>query len=80
MTPKHSPKVEAELIEMEAIRVAHHDVVNGHGRFIDFNARRSYRRDVANHLAKRYNALLDKYEAHGLPIAEVSITEVEDVS
>lgn len=76
MKPALTPRVEAEMVMLQAIALARQNIVANHGLFIDCSVSRSHRRDIANQLAKKYNALLDKFDLDGMHIEPVKLEDV----
>ncbi len=66
--PLHTPRVEAEMVALEAVKRAHGNL----DAFIQPGATPAYRRDVLNALAARYNKMLDASGADGMFIPETA--------
>lgn len=64
--PSHSPRTEAIMMEVEAVRRAY---LNPDSLMAD-GVTPAYRRDVRRALAKRYNRLLEAYKLDGMGLDE----------
>lgn len=71
--PNHTPRVEASLIILEAIKRQYGAIVNGGGLIADCTP--AYRRDVVNELGVRYNAMCERAKVDYLPLRTDFTTE-----
>lgn len=72
--PNHTPRQEALLIEVEAIKRAYDSVKRKHNHFTD-DLTPAYRRDVCNVLADRYNKRCDDLRLDFIPLRQVRLLD-----